>query len=194
MCYHDNRSCWMLLSNEFCFLPSEFRNSSHLVNAIKLELAVCTEGHMLLCGQNLFLLGCATVTTILKNCGFRYCVHPVPRTKSLSSSVRCTLWIFACFKQTLCWTVRQPVVPLTTLMLVQPGFDPQCVTVTTGLIGCCLATNFVFCLPQMGQVSPETAVILLMLSSYSWWFVQLVTNYSVVKTFSFLVATVATIL
>ena len=43
-------------------------------------------------------------------------------------------------------------------MLVQLGFDPQCVTMTTGLLGCCLATNFVFCLPQMRQVSPETAV------------------------------------
>ena len=51
-------------------------------------------------------------------------------------------------------------------MLIQPGFDPQCVTMTIGLVGYCLATN-VFCLPQMGQVSPETAVMLLMLSSYS---------------------------
>ena len=55
------------LATNFVFLPSpdgtgESRNSSYLVNAIKLELVVCTVGHKLLCGQNLFLLGC--------NCGY----------------------------------------------------------------------------------------------------------------------------
>ena len=62
----------MLLSNQFCFLPSpdgtgESRKSSYLVNAIKLELVVCTVGHLLLCGQNLFLLGC--------NCGYNMGVN-----------------------------------------------------------------------------------------------------------------------
>ena len=60
------------LAMTFFFLPSpdgtgESRNSSYLVYAIKLELVVCTDSHMLLCGQNLFLLGC--------NCGYNMSVN-----------------------------------------------------------------------------------------------------------------------